>query len=460
MASTTLTPATAPAPGATPARQHADNASAISSFGDGVHEKGDTVGLTKWQKVKRHFWRFKWWYLLGLVIFLAILLPILFKVIIPVIIRNIVDDQELPVRGGILTAESPSQLRMKLDTMLDTPLGVKIDPMSLKLQMPAADGNDKDHPDAPFLTLELPEQHINGDTEVIIPEQVVTVADQAQLTAWFNDFFEKEEADLRVIARGMTAHLGALKYKVDLQKTIKVQGLNYLKGFGTTSMSFMIPPDKDGNNIRGTLNIPNAGVLTLGLGTLSFHLRSGKVDLGLVTVPNLSLKPGNNSAEFSGRFYFDQLVPNLSEILESQREAIKEGYLEIFATGNNTIAKDGSHIKYLERVLNSKAIPFRVPVISLLMDVVSGFLAGGGEGGGPQGQLLETLGAVVGNTTLLEGMLGHFEQASPMVEGENGNENGTVVERREMGDVVRKAKRSMQMNLIRLGLRSMRSSMR
>lgn len=33
--------------------------------------------LTKRQKVKRHCGRFKWWYLLGVVIFLAILLPIL-----------------------------------------------------------------------------------------------------------------------------------------------------------------------------------------------------------------------------------------------------------------------------------------------------------------------------------------------------------------------------------------------
>lgn len=39
------------------------------------HEK--TVAPTRFQKIKAHLWRFRWWYLLGLIIFLAILLPIL-----------------------------------------------------------------------------------------------------------------------------------------------------------------------------------------------------------------------------------------------------------------------------------------------------------------------------------------------------------------------------------------------
>lgn len=53
--------------------QNGDGASLDSD----VRDEKAALGATKFQKIKAHIWRFRWWYLLGLVIFLAILLPIL-----------------------------------------------------------------------------------------------------------------------------------------------------------------------------------------------------------------------------------------------------------------------------------------------------------------------------------------------------------------------------------------------
>jgi hypothetical protein len=50
--------------------QNADDASLVQ------HEKNAAVP-TRFQKIKAHLRKFRWWYLLGLIIFLAILLPIL-----------------------------------------------------------------------------------------------------------------------------------------------------------------------------------------------------------------------------------------------------------------------------------------------------------------------------------------------------------------------------------------------
>lgn len=44
---------------------------------DHVRDKETAAVPTKRQKVTQHFSRFKWWYLLGVIILLAILLPIL-----------------------------------------------------------------------------------------------------------------------------------------------------------------------------------------------------------------------------------------------------------------------------------------------------------------------------------------------------------------------------------------------
>ncbi|GAB1313190.1 DUF748 domain-containing protein [Madurella fahalii] len=420
------------------AEPRADNVhDAASSFDDGVRSKEQPGAVSIWQKVKQHFRRRWWIYLIVVVILLAILLPILFKVIIPTIIRNIVDDQELPVKGGALNFTDPTRLHITLDTSLDTPLAVRIDPSPLSLLRPAADGAAG----TPFLKLQMPEQYINHETDVLIPNQVVDVLDHTQLVAWFSEFFDKEAVELRIKADSLSAHLGALDYQVDLDKAIKVQGLNYLKGFGVRDMQFTIPPGPSGHNMRGTLDIPNAGVLTLGLGNVTFNVMADDVNLGMVRIYNLDLKPGNNTPPFNGDFYFDQLVPNLAAFIETQRDALANGMIELHAVGNSTF-HNGQRIGYVEGVLNQKRIPFRVPATTLLLGVLSGVLAGGTNGS--ELPLLDTLGSVLGNTTLFEQLLGHFEAGSSVGSGPKRT-------------VAQTLGRSMQLNVFRLGLRTLRS---
>lgn len=66
---------------AAPAGAGGNQTGNVSSFEEGddnVAEKGGAAaGLTKGQKVKRHFARFKWWYLAAAIILLAIILPIM-----------------------------------------------------------------------------------------------------------------------------------------------------------------------------------------------------------------------------------------------------------------------------------------------------------------------------------------------------------------------------------------------
>jgi hypothetical protein len=240
-----------------------------------------------------------------------------------------------------------------------------------------------------------------------------------------------------------------LHYKVDLDRTIKVPGLNYLKGFGILDMQFTIPAAAGEHNMKGHLNIPNSGVLTLGLGNVTFGVMAGDLKLGEVTVNNLDMKPGNNTLPFEGDFYFDQLVPNLSSILDTQGGALAEGVIQLNATGVTT-HYNGQRIGYIEGVLNEKYIPFSIPVTKLLLDVLSGVLAGGTNGS--QLPLLDTLGEVVGNKTLFEQMLGHFD--ADVQAGANANATQTTRVKRT---VTQRLGRSIQMNLFRLGVRGLKS---
>ncbi|KAH7151245.1 hypothetical protein DER46DRAFT_614487 [Fusarium sp. MPI-SDFR-AT-0072] len=410
----------------------ADAASNDASSDDHVRDEKVAPGPTKWQKVKSHFWRYKWWYLLAIAILLAILLPLLFTVIIPAIVQDILNDQKLPIYGGALQVISPTEVNMSIETQLKTPIAATLKPMDLLLY------SKETKPVSSFFKLQFPETHIKSHTNVTITNQTLLVTNETELTKWFNVFFDKPDAELSLEGKP-EIRLGSLKYHRSLKKTVDIASLNYLDGFALKSLDFDLNANRTSkNNMKGMLNIPNSGVLRLGLGNLTFNVMSGDVRLGLINLWDLQLWPGNNSVPFDGNFYFDQLVPNLSEILDMQKGPLGNGYLEFNATGNTTIA-GGEHIKYIEGVLNYKHIRFTFPVITLLGDVLGGLLDAN------QGSLLDIFGTSIGNSTLLEHVLGHWDD-----NGQGGSSNNTARSLMERSKT--RAPKAWMWSLLKLGL--------
>ncbi|KAF4340279.1 hypothetical protein FBEOM_5790 [Fusarium beomiforme] len=417
----------------------ADAASNDASSDDNVRDEKAAAGLTKrqrlnnkWQKLKSHVWRFKWWYLLAIAILLAILLPLLFTVIIPAIVQDILNDQKLPIYGGALQVMSPSEVNMSIDTQLKTPIAATLKPTDLFLY------SKETKPISSFFKLEFPEVHIHSHTNVSVTNQTLKVTNETELTKWFNVFFDKPDAELSLHGKP-EIKLGSLSYHRSLKKTVDIPSLNYLDGFALKSLDFDLNENRTSKyNMKGMLNIPNAGVLRLGLGNLTFNVMSGDINLGLINLWDLQLWPGNNSVPFDGNFFFDQLVPNLKEILDMQGGYLNKGVLGFNATGNTTKVGD-QHIKYIEGVLNYKHIPFTFPVITLLGDVIGGLMDGN------SGSLLDVLGTSIGNTTLLEHVLGHWDN-----NGEGAPSNNTarsLVERSKT-----RAPKAWMWSLLRLGL--------
>ncbi|KAI0433979.1 hypothetical protein F5Y09DRAFT_297417 [Xylaria sp. FL1042] len=383
-----------------PAR-NSDDASSV----DHVQEKAAAaaVPLTKRQKVKRHCGRFKWWYLgVGLII-LIILLPLIFTKIIPAITQDIVTSQKLPVISGTFSALSPTQLSVTLETQLDTPLAADIDPTTLEVY-------NKGTPDySPFINITLPKIHADHKTPVIVTNQTVTVTNQTELIKFFDQIFDKPESELSVKGK-TTVHLGALHMGAHISKTITAASLNYLSGFGITSLRLIFPALQNGTNIKGTLNLPNAGVIALGIGNLTLDMYSGDTKIGFVTLYDLLLPPGNNTRYFDGQIYLDEIVPNLGKILDGQQDALNQGNIDLRAVGNSTMV-NGEHIPYIEQVLNKKSLIASVPVITLLSDVISSFSNGG------DASLSDLLGDTIGNSTFIEGLLGHWNSTSTNTTG-------------------------------------------
>lgn len=305
------------------------------------------------------------------------------------------DDQALPIKGGAFLALSPTQLMVSLETSLNTPLPAKIDPLTLFLY-------NKETPEfSPFLNLTLPEQHVDGETAIVVTNQTVTITNQTELVTWFDSVFDQPKVKLSCRGDGVV-RLGALKSETHLEKTVEVSSLNQLNGFTIQELRLLMPAEDNGDNVRGTLNLPNWGDLTLGLGNLTLNVLSGDILLGYLTVYDVLLPPGNNTRDFSGRLFLDELAPNLGRIFENTAEALAEGMVRIDVTGKETLV-NGQHIDFIETILNNKRIESRVPVVKLLADVLNSF-----TDGGDVSSLLDLVGTTFGNATLLAQALDHW----------------------------------------------------
>ena len=342
----------------------------------------------------------------------------------------LLNNQELPVHGGALQALSPSQVSLSLNLSLNTPLPVTIDPILLFLY-------NKDTSNfSPFINITLPEQHVNGNTNAILTNQTVTITNETELVGWFNDVLDQPQVKLSI--RGdPTVHLGALESKPHLEKTINLPALNKLDGLAIQDLQLVLPGDKNGNNLKGTLNLPNWGVLTLGLGNLTLNLLLGDVRIGLITLYDVVLPPGNNTRSFSGEVYLKSILPNIGAILASQADALSQGNIQLYVSGNSTTV-NGEHIKFIEAVLNKARLPIPLSVIKLVSDVAGSLLGGG------HASLMDIVSEVFGNSTLLQDIVGHWNTTNVL---KNETQN-SVVRFKRAG-----LRSSMAWSMLKLGIK-------
>ncbi|KAF3018872.1 hypothetical protein E8E14_008466 [Neopestalotiopsis sp. 37M] len=325
----------------------------------------EPVKLSKRTKAKRHLKRFWFCYLLGGIVFLAIFLPLFFLKIIPAIAQAIVNNTDLPIYNGSIKAISNDQVVIGLQTALDVPAGltVKLDGFELSLY-----NSDTPGKISPYTSVSLSGQSVKGHTVIQIANQTVNIGNRTELNKWLTKTVYNKTSDISVIA-DTTAHLGAIKAAIHLQKTVTINALNKLDGVKLDSLRIVLPPEDDGTNLIGNFTLPNWSPLTMGLGNLTFNALAGDTIIGNVTILNVELPPGNSTRSFRGQIFLDVLVGNLGKIISSQASAITTGNILVGISGNSSTV-DGEHISYLEDVLNNVRIDTEVPIIQALGDLL------------------------------------------------------------------------------------------
>lgn len=297
-----------------------------------------------------------------------------------------------PVTGTTLLASLSAKLKIPLN------IPINIDDTIFHLY-------NRDTPEySPFINLTVPAQQFKGTAQITITNQSVPIANYTEALKWLGQAFDQAEVDVSTKA-SLSAHIGALHYTPNIDKTVKLPGLRQLDGLQIGDLKINFGAAKNTTNIEGTLLIPNWSALDLFLGNITLDLLSGDLKLGYALLNDVRLPHNTNTTcSLTGFLDLSTAISNLGSILNTQAPFLKDGNLQLLGHGTSCVI-NGERIKIVEDLLATRRLKVPVSVVSLLMDVAGSIIPGQNATG-----ILGSVGSVLGNHTLLENALNRMNK--------------------------------------------------
>jgi hypothetical protein len=97
--------------------------------------------------------------------------------------------------------------------------------------------------------------------------------------------------------------------------------------------------------MNGTAVIPNPSVITVEMGNVTMNLYVKGDYIGTSTIPNLTLRPGNNSLPMTS-------IVNQTYVIDAVTNTYKDANLPIDIVANSSVY-NGVHLTYFEKALES-----------------------------------------------------------------------------------------------------------
>jgi len=199
----------------------------------------------------------------------------------------------------------------------------------------------------PFGYLNIPATKATK-TATIIVNQELEIKDAAEF-ARYNQLVLTSET-YRVAQRGRMGlkEMAFPKTTVDFNKVVISKGLNNLKGFEVRNISITLVPAADGTNMRGQVFIPNPSPMTIDMGTVTQNVMVGDTSIGLATIPNLVLHPGDNLVDMTS-------ASNQAAVISLITSKYPDGNLPVTITGNNS-TRNGVDLPYFTAALKQQVL--------------------------------------------------------------------------------------------------------
>lgn len=241
------------------------------------------------QKLKRHCARF-WWVHVIIFIILALVtvLPIIY-VGYPNLAQSNINKGTIAILSESITDPTPDAVTIDLRSVLLT--HSKYHP-----QLDSFDGSFYlEGSDTPFIEdLHIPPVKARNGTETEV-KQRLQITNLDAFTEYTKKSLISEELTLRLKGKGGLKQGSLPKTTVHYNQKVNIKGFNGLKGLNVTSFRLLTESLPDGGNSIGSVFIPNPTVITLAMGNVTVDMTVAGTFIGNGTMPDLLIRPGNNT---------------------------------------------------------------------------------------------------------------------------------------------------------------------
>lgn len=313
-------------------------------------------------RLRRSCVRFWWLYLLAFaIIVLVIVIPIIY-VGYPKLAQATVNRAQLTIDSYRIQNPAPDAFDLEIDftQSSNSKKHPKLDAFNASLYLPGSHTS--------FASFEVPAVESGEATKVHI-QQRVSLDSPEEFTRYCITTFDSENYSYSVRGKGGLKLGGLPRTTVNYDQDVQLAGLNALEGLFISEFKLLKEPGLFNSNSQGALMVPNPSVVTLNAGNVTATMSVGDVVIGNITLPDLSLQPGNGSYPF----YSTTNQTEVALLLQQPQYRCGELPLEIDA-GASTF--NGQVIGYLTAALKSSTLKVDLNVAPALQEAGFGFILG------------------------------------------------------------------------------------
>lgn len=313
-------------------------------MGSSVSDKGavnqaEVVSQKKKGGCAGHCKKFWWAYLIGFIVIAVLVVVLIIFVAVPKIAQKKMDHAELTIDGITISNPEPEKYHMAVNSTIRTSGGIhaEIDPFEGIMYLTDVE------PREVFATLNFPETSSVKELGVNV-SQSIDVKDLAAFTR-FNTWLLANETLSMTIEGKTKVHVKGLSkgYGVTFKKTVELKGINGFHGLEVTDAHVNITATT--NNFKGTVDVPNASILTIEIGNATFRNFLDGKEIGTVYMDDLTLYPGINNVTI--RADVDQ-APVLTAI--TKKPACETGDVPLAMRGKDVV-HSGKRLAYFADAL-------------------------------------------------------------------------------------------------------------
>ncbi|KAM3466810.1 hypothetical protein NHJ6243_000551 [Beauveria neobassiana] len=360
-------------------------------------------------KAKTHFKKFWKYYAIGVVLGLAIFLPLLFKVFIPLIIARFINSRNILVQHADVFIRNSKEIEFAANASVKSPLGARVGDLEFTL-------HDTTIPQPPtVLSADIKGFPIEKATKIDIKQGLLHVNDSDALVDWADRFIDSETIPFDVRVKGLDVFLGVLRYTFNLERPISINGLRGLSDITVNEVELMLPPVAN-KNVQANVSLSNPSSISVQVGNATVDLSVNDIKIGEAFAYNISLVPGVTNVHIDGLVDIPTIVSNLGRIIRGQASELPAGHVNL-QMQVTSFTMHGEKIDFLGALLRKRVLIGKVPLVTLIngagTSIIKTGLVGMGMANGPATggtNLLDAIGDVFSNATLLNRIQGHWGQ--------------------------------------------------